>query len=68
MNVVEIQKQRIAKLEKRIMDMTSTICAQVDVIQNQSNILAYLTDDKFREFASENDWNKVIVDFKEGFQ
>ena len=65
MDVVELQRQRIDQLEKRNSETLNKLITQIDINANLSHVLAYLTDQKFKHFASENNWNKVIVDYLE---
>jgi hypothetical protein len=65
MDVVELQRQRIKELEDMVSDRTVELCGLYETLSNLSHVLAYLTDDKFKVFASEHQWNGLIVDYLE---
>ncbi len=64
-DVVALQKERIEMLESVQKDLYKEIGDKIEIIANLSTVLAYLTDDEFKEFAKKNNWSRVIVDYLE---
>ena len=65
-DVVELQKERILMLESVQKDLYKELIEKMEIITNLSKVLTYLTDGKFKEFAKEDNWRRVIVDYLEG--
>lgn len=64
--VVELQREQIERLEKHAMDLANQLQEKIQVIGDLSQVLAHLTDDKFKDFINDdNNWNKVITEYLE---
>lgn len=64
-DVVALQKERIEMLESIQKTLYKEIGDKIEIIANLSTVLAYLTDNEFKEFAKDDNWSKVIVNYLE---
>ena len=62
-DVVELQRQHIKLLEQRMTELTNDLVKQIEINGNLSQVLAYLTDNRFKQYASHDNWNRVICEF-----
>ena len=60
MSVVDLQKETISRLEKLVAEQSKQICHLIDTNHNLSQVLHYLTDEKFRDFCFNIDYNELI--------
>lgn len=63
-NIVGLQKDVILRLEERNKVLTMELVEKIETISNLSQVLAYLTDGRFRNFTADN-WKKIITDYCE---
>jgi len=64
-DVVELQRQHIKLLDQRMTELTNDLVKQIEINGNLSQVLAYLTDNRFKQYASRDNWNRVICNFLE---
>lgn len=60
MSVVDLQKETIGRLEKLVAEQSKQIGYLMDTNHNLSQVLHYLTDEKFRDFCFNIDYNELI--------
>ena len=62
MDVVELQRKEIERLRTEIGMLTDYNITLLETNANLSTVLGYLTDNKFKAFASADNWRRVICD------
>lgn len=64
-NVVDLQKERISFLEQKIIELSEMLGKQLDINASLSRVLSHLTDGEFKEYAKEDNWHRVICEYRE---
>ena len=64
-SVVDLQRDRISFLEQKITELSGMLGKQLDINASLSCVLSHLTDGMFKEYAQEDNWSRVISEYRE---
>ena len=64
-SVNELQRARIAQLEEQYMERTEEVIKLLEITCSQSTALAYFTEDHFRKYLKEVNWNQIVSYYNE---